>query len=219
MNYFAHGLSYLNQPLFLAGAAVPDWLSVVDRRVRVTSKAASRHVNSQDAQLAIVAAGIMQHHKDDNWFHRTEAFARLSLEFTRQIRDLLPPDNSFRPSFLGHILVEILLDAALIADHPQQLDRYYEVLDALDASVVARAVNQMASRQTQLLEAFIPRFSAERFLYDYAEDGKLLKRLNRVMLRVGLPTLPDEFCEFLPGAREQVRRHQAALLDDKAADV
>ena len=33
MNYFAHGVRFLEDPYFLAGTAVPDWLSVVDRRV------------------------------------------------------------------------------------------------------------------------------------------------------------------------------------------
>ena len=28
VNYFAHGLRFLNRPHFLAGTAVPDWLSV-----------------------------------------------------------------------------------------------------------------------------------------------------------------------------------------------
>ena len=35
MNYFAHGHRFVDDPYFLAGTAVPDWLSVVDRKVRV----------------------------------------------------------------------------------------------------------------------------------------------------------------------------------------
>ena len=32
MNYFAHALPFLDQPYFMAGTAVPDWLTVVDRQ-------------------------------------------------------------------------------------------------------------------------------------------------------------------------------------------
>ena len=32
MNYFAHALPFLDRPYFVAGTAVPDWLTVADRR-------------------------------------------------------------------------------------------------------------------------------------------------------------------------------------------
>jgi hypothetical protein len=218
MNYYAHGYPYLDDPFFLAGTAVPDWLSVVNRRVRVTSKSAKQHRNDTDPRFAAVARGIVQHHYDDAWFHETKEFVMLNLEFSKAIRERYPQDASFRPSFLGHVLVEILLDAELIAQEPAKLDAYYEVLDAVDAPIVCEAVSRMATRPADLLEGFIPLFSAERFLYDYAEDGKLLKRLNRVMKRVGMPTLPDDFCDFLPAARARVKERASALLAGRGAD-
>jgi hypothetical protein len=157
----------------------------------------------------------VQHHHDDNWFHQTRAFAELNLYFTKEIRDRLPDDDGFRPSFLGHILVELLLDATLIEDNPAALHRYYAVIEALDPYVVNRAVNRMATQETGMLAFFIPRFSAERFLYDYAEDGKLLFRLNNVMRRVRLPALPETLAEFFPEARRLVRQRSAELLADE----
>jgi len=216
MNYFAHAQRFLDDPYFLAGAAVPDWLSVVDRGARASSKSAARFVDSPEACVAAVARGVVQHHRDDDCFHRTAAFVRLSLEFSVGIRQRLVSDAGFRPSFLGHILVEILLDAALIEDQPAQLERYYQLLDSLDPVVVCEAVNRMATRPVPQLAAFIPLFSAERFLYDYADDGKLLGRLNRVLRRVGLPTLGDDFLGFLPWARQRVRQEQAGLFTDWA---
>src|SRR3990172_12807151 len=129
MNYFAHGRRFVSDPYFLAGTAVPDWLNVVDRRVRVRAGQARLHVDSPDERTARVAAGIVQHCDDDQWFHGTRAFAELSLELCQMLRDRLPADDGFRPHFLGHILVEILLDAALIADEPRRLDEYYAALD------------------------------------------------------------------------------------------
>ena len=39
MNYFAHALPFLDDdPYFVAGTGVPDWLSVADRDVRVRLK-------------------------------------------------------------------------------------------------------------------------------------------------------------------------------------
>ena len=212
MNYFAHARHHIDDAYFVAGTAVPDWLSVVNRRVRARSKLAAPHAEDEDLRVASIAKGIMQHHHDDDWFHQTRAFAELNLYFTKEIRERLPNDDGFRPSFLGHILVELLLDATLIEDHPTVLDQYYAIMDSLDPYFVNRTVNRMATQQTGMLAFFIPRFSAERFLYDYVEDGKLLFRLNNVMRRVRLPALPEHLTAFFPEARRLVRQRAAELL-------
>jgi hypothetical protein len=220
MNYFAHGRHYVDRPYLLAGTAVPDWLSVVDRKVRARAKHASKFLDAPDSRIAAVARGIVQHHHDDDWFHQTRAFAELSLNFAVTIRQLLPADDGFRPSFLGHILVEILLDAELIDEAPQRLDAYYRALEQVDPEVVGRAVNLMSTRQTDRLSIFIHRFSAERFLYDYAADETLLLRLNNIMQRVKLPKLPSTLCQLLPAFRRQVQQRKAELLSgDSSATV
>jgi hypothetical protein len=212
MNYFAHGRAFVDDPYFLAGTAVPDWLNVVDRRVRVRSKHAAEHLEDVDPRVARVAAGVMQHCQDDAWFHNTRTFAELSLRLCGMLRQRLPADEGFRPHFLGHILVEILLDAALIADEPDRLEAYYAACDALDGAVVEAAVNQMAPRPTDRLGKLVPLFSRERFLFDYADDGKLLFRLNQVMRRVGLPLLPHELANWLGEARQVVAARKHELL-------
>ncbi len=212
MNYFAHGRDHLHRPYFLAGSAIPDILSVVDRRMRVRRRRAQEYLDQPDRLCAEVAAGILQHLDDDRWFHQTRAFAELSLQFTRDLRAILPEDDSYRPSFLGHILVEILLDATLIEQQPERLDAYYEAFGTVDPQALSDAVNRMASRRSDTLAAFIPRFLAERFLYDYPDDAKLLRRLNHVMRRVKLTPLPSSVLEFLPQARIEVRVRRDELL-------
>jgi hypothetical protein len=49
-------------------------------------------------------------------------------------------------------------------------------------------------------------------LYDYLEDAKLLARLNRMMRRVQLQPLPDEFLTILPAARRAGERRRDELL-------
>lgn len=216
MNYFAHGRRFTDDPYFLAGTALPDWLNVVDRRLRVRSKQAAQFVSDEDDTVARLAAGVMQHHADDAWFHVTPAFAELSLDFARRVRETLPADDGFRPHFLGHILVEILLDAELIAKDPAGLEAYYAAMDSLDGERVAAAVNTIAPRPAENLATFVGMFSRERFLFDYLDDGKLLFRLNQVMRRVGLPVLPASFAELLADLRPAVgeRMEQLLSIDD-----
>jgi len=212
MNYFAHARPFLDSPYFAAGTAVPDWLCVLDRRMRVRPQAAQALVSHPDERIAAVAGGIVQHRHDDGWFHQTRAFAELNIQLTAAVRDVLPQDDGFRPSLLGHILVEILLDAALIAAAPEQLDAYYEALHSIDPQLVGDAINPVTTRPSELWPVFIPHFCAERFLYDYQEDAKLLARLNRVMRRVHMQPLPDEFLTVLPAARHAVARRREELL-------
>ncbi len=212
MNYFAHGRHYIDRPYFLAGTIVPDLLGVVDRRIRVTLASASANAASEDPGVADVAQGVVQHLRDDDWFHQTRAFAELNLEFTATIRDALPGDDSFRPSVVAHILVEVLLDASLIAEAPAVLDAYYEAVDGVDFVVVAGAVNRMANRPTDQFPDALRRFCNARFLCDYGEDAKLLMRLNNVMRRVRLPPLPQSLCEVFPDARRQVDDRRDELL-------
>ncbi|HEV3005914.1 MAG TPA: hypothetical protein VGX78_15715 [Pirellulales bacterium] len=212
MNYFAHGRTFLNDPYFLAGTAVPDWLNVVARRVKVRTKHALPFVDDPDRQLAAVAQGIVRHHADDAWFHETRAFSELSWQFTARIRDCLPGDDGLRPSFLGHILVEILLDASLIADDPSRLEAYYQAVAEVDPELVERAVGRMATGRPERLGTFVTLFLQERFLWDYADDGKLCYRLNQVLRRVELPTVADCLSDVLPDLRRSVAGRKAELL-------
>jgi hypothetical protein len=213
MNYLAHGWRFADQPYFLAGTAAPDWMSVIDRRNRLRSKVAQQFVDDPDPQLAAVARGIVQHHTDDAWFHQTAAFNELSLAFAVEVRDRLPGDEGFRPSFLGHILVELLLDSALAEDDPRRLDDYYAALVRLDPVCTEQAISKLAMQPTTRVAVLVPRFITERFLYDYREDGTLLTRLNHVMRRVGLPQLPLDLAEAFPSMRDRVRQRQADLLN------
>jgi hypothetical protein len=212
MNYFAHGRQFVDEPWLLAGTALPDWLSMCDRKVRVRSKHAAAFTEQGDPRLAALARGVLRHHWDDGWFHGTRAFAELSLRFTGQIREILPPEDGMRPSFLGHILVELLLDAELIAADPSRLDAYYAAVERLDPAELQDVVNRIAPRPTTQLAIALPRFCAARFLGDYGDDARLLWRLNGVMKRVGLPELPEAMRAIFPEARELVAARQEELL-------
>jgi len=212
VNYFSHGFRFVDDPYVLAGTAVPDWLSVADRRVRARAARARPLIGDPDPCLSAVARGVVQHHHDDAWFHDTDAFNDACWQVTRLCRAALPPDEGFRPSFLGHILVEILLDAELAAADPGALDRYYAAIGQLDPLTAQAAVNQIAAVPTDRLAWFIERFCQERFLWDYADDAKLLFRLNQVMRRVRLSPLPDSFQSVLPATRQIVSARASDLL-------
>jgi hypothetical protein len=166
--------------------------------------------------MAALARGIARHHADDRWFHESAAFAELCWHFTVRIRDLLEPDDGLRPSFLGHILVEILLDSVLVEEDPALLEAYYRAIAQVDGPFVQAAVNQMSPGTSLRLGEFVGLFVRERFLWDYRQDGKLWYRLNQVMRRVGLASLPEDFLTLLPEARRLVADRAGELLSPPA---
>jgi hypothetical protein len=212
MNYFAHGIRFLDRPYFLAGTALPDWLSVVDRRIRLRARQVAPFCTGGGAPADEVAAGVLQHLADDAWFHKTPAFTVASAELTVLFRAVLPADDRHRPAFLGHILTEMLLDAVLIERHPERLEGFYASLGKLDPRIVEEAANRMARNATERLRVFIPLFTRERFLADYLDSRRLLWRLNQIMRRVGLNPLPPDFAASLGEARQIVHGHAEGLL-------
>lgn len=137
----------------------------------------------------------------------------MNLQFTNELRDLMHDDASMRAGFVGHISIELLLDAALIERSPSYLADYYRVLDGLEPAVVESTLEQILGRRVEHLGKLIRRFSVERFMYDYLKDERLLKRLNQVMARVGLAALPNAMLDWLPMARQAIYERADELLN------
>lgn len=213
MNYLAHGYRFLDNPLFLAGTAVPDWLSVVDRKVRARRRLVSPIVQAtQDEDVRQIGRGILQHHQDDDLFHRCEAFQNLEAEFSGQFRRHMPDRYDHRPAFLGHIVTELMLDATLADRDRTLLNRFYDAMSQVDATLVETVVNSMATRPTDQLAWFIERFRQERFLDDYAQNDTLARRLNQVLKRVNLPQMEPGVMEVLEYTRRRLRECADDLL-------
>jgi hypothetical protein len=212
VNYLAHAYRHLERPYFVAGTALPDWMSVIDRKNRARRQYAEPVVEHADADFAELARGVLQHHHDDRWFHENPLFVALSARFAGELRELLAPGMGHQAGFVGHISVELLLDAYLIKRDTNLLDSYYQLLEKLDPQKVQRAADAICPRPVNHLELLLPRFIDERFLDDYVSDSGLLYRLNGVMRRVKLPSLPHAVQDWLGSARAVVNRSADHLL-------
>jgi len=212
MNYLSHAIEFLDRPLFMASTGVPDMLSVIDRKVRIRRKALEPFFNDTDPAVVEVARGIAQHLDDDRWFHANKVFQQLNSEFSQAIRDVHPDDESMRPWFLGHIVIELLLDAHLSQQNPGALKKYYENMEAVDATFIQGFINKAAKRPTYDFVRLFDAFQREQFLFDYADDNRLAYRLNQVMKRVGLEQFDDTVSVLFSGFRERVLLLQHELL-------
>ncbi len=215
MNYLGHGYRFVNRPWFLAGTAAPDWLSVVNRKLRIREAEVNAFAPASPADVEL-AAGIRRHLDDDRWFHRNPVFVETSREVTALLRAVVGRDGRHRLSFFGHVAVEVLLDSALARREPGLVDDYYAGLATLDVEAVEGALDRVAGASTRLAP-FLSRLRSSEFLRDYADDERLLFRLNQVMRRVGVPELPDRTLRALAEARAMIRARADALLPPPVA--
>ena len=214
MNCFTHALPYLDDPPLIVGCCLPDWLGAVDRKCRLREKAARGFAADPDPMLSAVARGVIQHHQDDRWFHQTPTFAELNLSFSVEIREVLGGERGFRASFLGHIIIELLLDAFLAEQFPGRLEFYYTQVARVCPQALQERVNRFATRPTHKLVYYISKFLEIRFLFDYLNDSGLVFRLNNVLSRVKLPSLDDKILDWVPSARNRVYQRASDLLCD-----
>lgn len=214
MNYLSHGYRFLDDPWFLAGTAVPDWLSVVNRRMRARVRLVEPIVKSTTSETTQqLGRGILQHHHDDGVFHTCDTFMMLEAKAAAKFRRIMPDRFDHRPGFLGHVVVELLLDTVVEERNPGSLALYYKALASIDSESLQQKVNSMATRTSDKLGWFIQKFHEERFLEDYSSDGGLLLRLNQVMKRVKLPVLPKETLQLFCELRPIVRDNASGMLD------
>jgi len=212
MNYLAHAMRYFDRPEFMAGTAVPDWLSVVDRRVRMRPKLVEPWTTHADFQLAEIAGGIAQHLWDDGWFHATRGFAEVTSQLAMMFRNAVDPGDGFRCGFLGHIVTEMLIDGVLIDEDPRRLNDYHAVLDQVDPQLVEQVVNRISVKPTNRLASFIELYRRERILESYQDSQSLLVRLNQVLRRVKLIPLPETAIRVLDEGRVLIRQRLVDLL-------
>lgn len=215
MNYFAHGVRFLDSPWFLAGTAAPDWLAVSDRKVRLREKQVAPFLEHEDRRLREFSAGVRQHLHDDEWFHQTREFYEINSQIADCFREMKDCNDGFLPGFLGHITSELLLDRLLIEDSPAQLEEYYVRLSGLPAEEIQRFVNAIAPRRATRLARFVQLFCEIQFLRDYLDHRQLLKRLNQVLGRVKLQPLPDSAEAVLDRAWEIIQQRGRQLLPEE----
>jgi hypothetical protein len=200
MNYLAHGRKYVDRPWVLAGTALPDWLRVVDKRARVRPDHLPMLGVPVEDELR---QGIRAHHDDDAWFHKDAEFDSLTHDVVHALR-ALSPDPRFRASTIGHVLVEMLVDAALLERDPALGERYYAALESVDGALLASCARAWSGRPLERLPALLDGFRRARFILDYVDDDGVCGALQGVLFRVGLPPLPDGVAAVVAAARPRV---------------
>ena len=212
MNCFTHALPHLDDAYLAVGVCLPDWLSACDRKCRTREKHAIEFVGNSNSIVSTVAKGVIRHHRDDHWFHQTPMFNKLILEYAMELRQMFGNERTMRPSLVGHIVVELFLDAYLNQMNPGKLEYFYQQVAKVDAEQIQNALNLFATKPTDKLVNEIERFIRIRYLFDYDTDEGIIYWINKIFKRIKLDPLGPEILEWMPQARQRVYDNAGALL-------
>lgn len=219
MNCFAHALPFLDDPLYAIGASLPDWMAAADRKCRLREKRAVVHLDSSDQTLAKIAAGVVQHHRDDYWFHTSAIFRDYEMKLGIEVREVYDGEHGMRAGFVAHVMIEMFLDSYLQKEFPNQLERYYALVADADAQQIQTTINLFATQSTDKLVPAIGAFVRERYIFDYLTDEGAVKRMNGVLKRIGLETLDERILPWAATARQRVYDRADDLLSGFAIDI
>ena len=219
MNCFTHALPSLDNAYVATGCCIPDWLGAADRKCRVREKRTVPFLEHDDPEVAAIARGIVNHHRDDHWFHTNLTFQKLNMQFAVEIRDLAGEVRGMRTGFFAHVLIELFIDAWLQERFPGKLELYYDLLATIDPEKVQETVNLIAAKPTEKLAPAIRGVIKERYLFDYVDDAKTLYRINRVLKRIGLEEVDDAILPWIKEARQRVYDHIPELLNQYAIEL
>jgi len=208
VNYLAHGFRHADRAWFLAGTALPDWLGAADRGARIVRE---RLTGGEAEESRDLAEGVRRHFADDAAFHGNEAFLEAEREtialLRQEVRD--PRQHAW---FLGHVLVEMLLDGWIVRRAPAAVDAYYAAIDAIDPEALVAIATPWLRRPAVGLPEYFAAFRRHRYIYGYADDDGVFARLERVSWRVGLPRPPARLRGCVAPARAIVERRAEAMI-------
>ena len=203
MNYFAHGYAFVDDPWFMAGTAVPDWLNVSDRGVRVRARQTEPWLDDAEPRVAAL-------HEGSRGITPTTAGSTAQPLLPSCPRDsrrgcgMCSGTDEGNPAQLSRPYPR-RNPARRDADRPRsrsRLERYYQAVETIDPAVVEQAVNRISPRPAVRLAGFDSTLcSARDSCRTTPTMANCAYRLNQVLRRVRLPALPERLSEFLPEAR------------------
>ena len=213
MNYLAHGYRFVDRPWVMVGTAVPDLLTIGDRRRRLRQADVPEPHEAHDAASAALAEGVHAHFHDDGWFHATDAFHEVTAALAERVR-AAAGERRVRASVLAHVGMEMLLDAELMRRDPGLLRAYAFAFARVDPDGVGERIGRWARRPPLVLHRVMRFVRGASFMASYADDQGLLLRLSQVARRARLGELPEGLLAEVPAMRALVRERADDLLTD-----
>lgn len=182
VNFLSH--FYFSQakdsPYYTLGSILPDLLRMHNSTWRVTLHIQS---DTDEPQLNELLKGWQLHLETDRLFHNSDFFQQHSHGLRQHLRTILSREP-FRPFFLAHISLELLLDHLLIRSNRVDTTRFYAHLEQCEPEILDRFFYAAGIHDYAPFYTFYDNFCEIRYVNDYGKLSSLSYAINQIGKRV-----------------------------------
>lgn len=216
MNFIAH--FYLEHhckdiPYLIAGLAIPDlWHAQLNLY-------APRHEPDESTELAHFKTGLQKHFIADKIFHNSDYFISMSEWANEKIKKINTSAQLKRKFFLVHISVELVLDRVLIQHYPFLVEEFYNCFEQINPQQVQTYMEQIYYYNFEGLSERITQFTAQKRIYEYTKDEKLLSLLDWMMQKIThntafSPTDSQKVRTFIDILEKKISQNYVSLFEE-----
>jgi acyl carrier protein phosphodiesterase len=196
MNFLAHfyfdGVD--GAPSYNLGLVLPDLMGMVRRGWKLKQSHLQNHVIPVHKAIA---SGASAHLQMDDWFHKTDFFIRGRSLVKATLEEAGVTYPPYRPGFLSHVLLELLLDRLIVLHYTSMVSKFYRELAIVSVDWVRSFFESINLTFDDNFPAFFTQFINNQFAFRYAYDTPLLEALNQIAKRVSQPVFKDDQMEDL----------------------
>ncbi len=174
LSHFYHNCRILGHPLtageYYWGTILPDLARVYDRNSRFRTSVI-RDLAGKSGSLS-VWAGMLNHIRADEVFHRSDVFLGLQKGFMNHFKTVRSGMSERQQRITAHLGVEFLLDHHFHTRDPGMTDLFYETLGRVSSTAVAELLIP-AFPGARGMADHIGKFISSKFLTRYGDFGYL----------------------------------------------
>lgn len=218
MNFLSHYYFHndKNDNYFTVGLTMPDLLSFLSKRIRLTKKLLKK-LNSKENNYNIKShiAGMFIHLDLDGWFHSSDFFKKNILFLQNKYIDYNEERELF-PNFYSHIVLEILIDKYLLTIQPDIADNFYASYKSFNFAEVSKLFTGFENFDKSKFLIFTNDMANSSFLKEYSDNNSFVSILTRVSRRIGIPmflkTDHDKFALFIKSSYDELKNEIKNLI-------
>ncbi|MCS6935528.1 MAG: hypothetical protein NZM35_10330 [Chitinophagales bacterium] len=177
-------------PYVAAGLTIPDlkrgFTRIYHRHIHNT-------VTPAGELLSALHEGIQRHYAADRQFHSSVWFNQQCHDFLHMMEHEGLNRRRLRLSVLAHLGVELLLEAMLVRYQTSVVDKYYDLLNCIETSVLSKYFERMGIPDTgqKILTNFIS-FKQRRYIYLLSENKQVVSAMVNIYVPVTGVAITEE---------------------------
>lgn len=188
MNFISH--FYLDRDvqnsLFIVGSVTPDLMSIYNSGLRIKKSHLNRFQSNLHPEVPeSFVKGLARHFFVDRVFHSSEHFSAETKLISNDLAERFPQYDIQRKFFIGHILLELVLDKILIDSNPGLLEDFYAHFSQADEYIrIQNATAEVSGHDLPKYTSFLKKFYDHKYLRQYKRYEHIAFVLNQILRRV-----------------------------------